>query len=366
MANLVEVFLDAESRCNSVDDATTSHDIRLEPKQRGSQHPLPRETTPRTADPKLRLGASRVWAVLIGIDGYSSYPLRGCVADALAVEQYLAEDLLVPRERIQSLLGPANCVGTPTDVSSVIPSRTNIISILLSLITNSIIEYGDPIIIFFAGHGSRYSLSDKDGDDDPDSDKEHDDEQTRKFVEVLCPVDRNTLDDSGALIPDISDRELNTILSEISRTKGHRITFILDCCHAGSITRTLSSKVRTAPPLEHASVIDMLLAGEEDLRDLSGYRSILGEGWRPDMDSHVILAACRGGETAKSKLVRKEKKGTEVWGGVFTKSLIKLLKSDVLGEDATYQNLIDSLPPLRHQTPIVTGGRKNTHLWYQD
>ncbi|PBK63120.1 hypothetical protein ARMSODRAFT_846101, partial [Armillaria solidipes] len=178
-----------------------------------------------------------IWAVLVGIDGYSSYPLRGCVADALAMKQYLVEDLLVPEDRVQSLLGSMNHRDTSqTDVSS-IPSRENILSVLLSLITNPDIERGDPIIIFFAGHGSRYALSDYDDDEDSDFDEELEDGRSHKFVEAVCPIDRNTLDSRGALIPDISDRELNIILSQISRTKGHRITFILDCCHAGGVTR---------------------------------------------------------------------------------------------------------------------------------
>ncbi|KAK0498942.1 hypothetical protein EDD18DRAFT_1051848, partial [Armillaria luteobubalina] len=175
-----------------------------------------------------------IWAVLIGIDGYLLYPLRGCVADVLTMEQYLVNDLLVPRERIQKLLGPGRYGDTSTDISS-IPSHANMISLLHSLITNSSIKCDDPIIIFFSGHGSRYSLSDDDGS--PDVDEELDDERSQKYVEALCPMDRNTIDSSGALIPDITDRELNTILAQIASVKGSRITFILDCCHAGSVTR---------------------------------------------------------------------------------------------------------------------------------
>ncbi|KAK0451917.1 hypothetical protein EV421DRAFT_1683741, partial [Armillaria borealis] len=178
-----------------------------------------------------------IWAVLVGIDGYSTYPLRGCVGDALAVKQYLEEDLLVPKERIQSLLGRKTSHNTSfTDVSS-IPSRANILSLLLSLITNPNIEHGDPIIIFFAGHGSRYASSDRDDDNVLDFDEELEDGHPHKFIEAFCPIDRDTIDSSGIPIPDISDRELNTILSQISRTKGHRITVILDCCHAGGMTR---------------------------------------------------------------------------------------------------------------------------------
>ncbi|PBK90848.1 hypothetical protein ARMGADRAFT_880369, partial [Armillaria gallica] len=151
----------------------------------------------------------RIWAILVGIDGYSQFPLRGCVADALAMEEYLADDLLVPRERIQILLGPRNHSDTVTDVSS-LPSHANILSLLFS----------DPIIIFLAGHGSRYPLSDHDDDED---------DCLPKFVEVFCPIDRGTPDSSGVPIPSITDRELNTILSQISRTKELRITVILDC-----------------------------------------------------------------------------------------------------------------------------------------
>ncbi|PBK59627.1 hypothetical protein ARMSODRAFT_845697, partial [Armillaria solidipes] len=170
-------------------------------------------------------------AVLMGIDSYSSYPLRGCVADAMAMGDYLTEDLDVPRERIQRLLAPSSHSDTYTDVGS-IPSRANILSLLLSLAANPAIEHGDPIVIFFAGHGTRYLWSEED-----DFNEEQDVEPSQKFVEALCPVDRNTLDISGKLITDITDRELNAILVHISRMKGNRITFILDCCHVGSVTR---------------------------------------------------------------------------------------------------------------------------------
>ncbi|KAK0460749.1 uncharacterized protein EV420DRAFT_1641280 [Desarmillaria tabescens] len=96
-------------------------------------------------------------------------------------------------------------------------------------------------------------------------------------------------------------------------------------------------------PLERASIEDMLLAAEETLRNLPGYRLIAAEDWIPDMDSHVMLAACRGDEVAKARQVKKEK-GMEVWSGVFTNSLLKVLKSGVLEEEATYVDLINALP----------------------
>ncbi|KAK0194573.1 peptidase C14, caspase domain-containing protein, partial [Armillaria mellea] len=169
-----------------------------------------------------------IWAVLVGIDNYEHSPLHGCVADTLAMKAYLADNLFIPKERIQTLLGPYNTV---TDASS-LPSRARILSLLLSLATNPDIEHGDPIIIFFAGHGSRYLLSEHDDNEEYD-----DNECPPTFVETFCPMDRDSLDSSGVPIPNITDRELNTILSHISCTKGRQITFVVDCCHTGGVTR---------------------------------------------------------------------------------------------------------------------------------
>ncbi|SJL04774.1 uncharacterized protein ARMOST_08144 [Armillaria ostoyae] len=52
-----------------------------------------------------RVYSSRFWAILICIDGYPYYPLHGCVSDARLMEKYLVENLGVPKNRIQLLLG---------------------------------------------------------------------------------------------------------------------------------------------------------------------------------------------------------------------------------------------------------------------
>ncbi|PBK90972.1 hypothetical protein ARMGADRAFT_872604, partial [Armillaria gallica] len=158
--------------------------------------------------------ASRFWAVLIGIDAYKTYPLCGCVSDALTMENYLINDLGVPKERIQRLLGPTEH-GSLNNFS--VPSRTNIVSSLLNIVQNPEIEVGDNVIIYFSGHGTSYSPSDVGFDAETGS------------IEALCPIDRGDLDANDIPIPDISDREINAILTEISRSKGHHITFILDC-----------------------------------------------------------------------------------------------------------------------------------------
>ncbi len=94
-------------------------------------------------------------------------------------------------------------------------TRANIVNTLLGLSTNVAITKNDNILILFSGHGASYKCED------------YYSEQAG-IIEALCPADR----DPANGIPDISDRELSTILAEICRTKGHHITVILDCCHA--------------------------------------------------------------------------------------------------------------------------------------
>ncbi|KAK0213453.1 hypothetical protein DFS33DRAFT_1226655, partial [Desarmillaria ectypa] len=108
-------------------------------------------------------------------------------------------------------------------------TRANIIHTLLRISADTRINKGDNIVIYFSGHGSKYLCSDYPHYRGTIAGK--------GTIEALCHIDRDTLDKNGITIPDISDREINTILSEISRTKGHRITFILDCCHSSSLTR---------------------------------------------------------------------------------------------------------------------------------
>ncbi|KAK0222822.1 hypothetical protein EDD85DRAFT_746201, partial [Armillaria nabsnona] len=148
---------------------------------------------------------SRFYVVLIGIDEYVSYPLQGCVSDVRLMERYLTEHLHL-------LLGSKEHT-SPADPMS--PSRANIVDALLSIIYNPEILSGDNIIIFYAGHGSCYPFEGK-GD-------------AIEHIEALCPIDRDTIGDDGKPVPDISDREFNTILTQISRVKGHCITVILDC-----------------------------------------------------------------------------------------------------------------------------------------
>lgn len=249
----------------------------------------------------------------------------------------------VPKEHIQLLLGSKEHT-SPDDLMT--PSRTHITDMLLSLIDNPEINEGDNIIIYYAGHGSSYECSeyrDFDG-----------------YIEALCPIDRDACDANGNTVPDISDRELNTILTLISRAKGHHITVILDCCHSAGVSRDVPPLgARTCRGTKRATLLDMLHTGAQILRDFPGCSSILAKDWFPDEESHVVLAACKEYQFAMERRVN----GVEV--GIFTHSLLRLLRSGFCTAETTYNDLLRGFDWSPYQTPVVAGKHRDSRLWYQ-
>ncbi len=237
-----------------------------------------------------------------------------------------------------------------TNIDCMAPTRANIIASLLRLSTDSRIKEGDNILIHFSGHGSKYFCSDY-----PHYKATSAGTGT---IEVLCPIDRD--EGHGGMVPDISDREINVILSEISRTKGHRITLILDCCHSSGLTRVAQGEegVRAIRPLPSSSIQDMFDAADMNLGNLPGYLSISREDWHPNMDSHVVLAACKEYEFAK------EVKGADGYNGVFTRALISALKSADY-QSVDYVRLLKALPRNIDRNPVVAGTHKMAKIWYQ-
>ncbi len=278
--------------------------------------------------------------------------------------KFLTEDLGVPNDHIQCLLG-ASSQSWPTIVNIILsvyhyfvptkptPTRINIIDTLLNLSMKPEIQYNDNIIIYFAGHASSYECSGYYIEEGASAEG---------YIEALCPMDR-----TASNIPDISDREINTILTEISRTKGRHITFILDCCYSAGNTRGPPNVRRGAVPLATTLPATqtkiMLEHAHTRLRDLPKYHSVFDGHWKPDMSSHVALAACKDYQPAE------EGPGTDSrWHGIFTGALIEVLKSDNLTEGSTYADLIGAVKEKMSrnttQMPVVAGNA-DARLWYQ-
>ncbi|SJL18007.1 uncharacterized protein ARMOST_21578 [Armillaria ostoyae] len=332
-----------------------------------SGHGSPRSTKP--------FDSHRFWCVLIGIDGYNHpFKLDGCAADVQIMEEYMTGTLGVPREQIQRLVGEqSNTSSKSIPNDGLRPTRVNIVNTLHGLSTNSAIKKDDSIVIFFSGHGSSYHCRDcRDaifGDTEssskpsssPDSALETESHTDRCPIEALCPIDRDTLDDKGVPIPDISDREINNILTKVYQATEAHITVILDCCHAGGATKAplLEGNARVARSLGYESFVRMLNSAQESMGDWSGYRDVWEKKWCPDMGSHVVLAACQDYQFAK-----EIQYGGGGYKGIFTAGLVKTLTSGSLREGSTYVDLIEALPQWESQTPVVAGKRKTERIWY--
>ena len=321
----------------------------------------------------MRSKGKHLWALIIGNDRYQSLPLGGCVNDAHLVEKFIITYLNVPRGHIR-LLENAD--------------RDTITNALYDLRDNKGIQPGDNILIHFSGHGSSYDASDY-----------FITLPTRAgSMEALCPIDRG-------LVPDISERELNSILSEIQAAKGSNITVFLDCCHSGGALRALGDTVRFIPPVPgHQPLREMLEAADMHPRRHPSSPTMTSEIWTADISSFVMLAACQDFQLAEEfnipsssmpsgfkKPSNFPKRSSEIdsddWqargritspiagpGGItarsprhgrFTWALIKILESD-MGINATYASVINSIGRLGPmQVPVAVGLRKGSNLWFE-
>jgi len=140
----------------------------------------------------------RLFAVICGINDYESrdFPeLRGAVADATNVFDLLVSNYQIPRDQIQFLIARA-------------ASRSAIISALDKLSTDPRIQPGDPILFYFAGHGSEIYPPEGWECGGPGS-----------KIQVLVPQDYCPARE----IPGIPDRTIGFLLDKIAHNKGDNI-----------------------------------------------------------------------------------------------------------------------------------------------
>lgn len=134
-------------------------------------------------------------ALCVGIDGYPSSPLAGCVRDA----QTWARTLEGLRFNVQTILDKD-------------ATRARILEALSRLVDSA--RPGDVLVFQYAGHGTQ--VDDLNGD------------ESDRFDEALVPVDVDT----GALV-------LDDDLADVYRRlpAGAMLTLFMDCCHSGTNSR---------------------------------------------------------------------------------------------------------------------------------
>ncbi|SJL12882.1 uncharacterized protein ARMOST_16315 [Armillaria ostoyae] len=312
---------------------------------------------------------SRIYAIIIGINNYDSDELKGCVADAVSINDYLTTKLRVPKERVRLLLGCRASDNYPNH-SFVEPTRQNIVETLCSLASNTNIQHGDRIIIYYSGHGATYSCKEL----FPDG------VASTGFIQAICSSDRQPFDAPPPTQPhDISGREINVILREVARSKGHHITLIMDCCFSGGGGRALQQEVHiraTAARAANSSLLEMLREGHDNLQRVfptyhqnSASASIMDPHWRPDTSSYVLLAACQDYQRALEVNISKGEPGEGMpvepeYRGVFTANIVDSLSSGLLDKGITFVHFVDSLPQWSRQTPLAAGDHKIEPLFF--
>ena len=150
-------------------------------------------------------------ALLIGINEYQELPdLRGAINDLDLMEGLLTSRFGFAPENI-------------TRVTDTQATRAGILRALDELAER--VQPEDVVYIHYSGHGSQ--AKDYDGDEQDERD------------ETLVPHDGRT---EG--VPDITDDELATALERID---AQSLVVVLDSCHSGTATRSVSVQARAVP-----------------------------------------------------------------------------------------------------------------------
>ncbi|KAG8693282.1 hypothetical protein FRC08_009218, partial [Ceratobasidium sp. 394] len=228
---------------------------------------------------------SSLHGLIIGINNYKDpkhMRLKGCVSDAASVFNYLTGDLGVSGDQVVCLIeGEA--------------TRQGILKAFWDLIHNEKIKHSDPIVIYFAGHGSR-QLAPAEWYSD------------NGIAELILPYDIGW--EPGRYTHAIPDRTLAALIHQLHLVKGDNITVILDCCFSGSGTRGVAqgrfSYDQDAPPIPPTLDNDFLGILSQALPAQAQHTTIAKRGCKlsvssgaPSLETHVLLAACKNVERAQ-------------------------------------------------------------------
>ncbi|WP_158257500.1 caspase family protein [Haliangium sp. UPWRP_2] len=241
-------------------------------------------------------------ALLIGIDGYESAALNGCVNDIRAVQRFLLEDLGVAAAAITTLLWPNRQAETPDPAPELgelgqEPTLQNMMEALKRL-SGPEVAAGDRVLIYYSGHGSFQKVN-----------------SAQAYFEGLVPTDYDT---QGLLF----DLELNRLLQAIADKSGD-LSVILDCCNSGGATRDLGRK-ETDEPEQRSRSLRMTdpapAAAERRLQPLaSDPQALVGQPSR-----YTVLCACHGDEKA-TECRRPPRVGRS--HGLLTATLLDVLRA---------------------------------------
>lgn len=251
-------------------------------------------------------GTGKRRALCVGINGYPTAPLHGCVADAMLWAQTLATLGFEAR----TLLDAA-------------ATRKGILDTLGDLLTNS--QPGDLVVFQFSGHGTE--VRDENGDELANKDQ------------ALCPYDFN----DGHLLIDDDVAELFTKIPA-----GVGLTCFLDNCHSGTGTRFAIGRPDTSAA--SGDLPRFVVADAELERKHTAFRRGTSMTTRtvgsrgPASMREVVFSACKPEELAW------ESSGQ----GDFTRNAVALLvRAATVTNEQFQEQLTTGFTPVGRQHPIL-------------
>lgn len=291
-----------------------------------------------------------LYALLIGIDGYSQVPLsdgtyyphlRGCVRDINHVEQMLRTRLSLPDERITKLI---SIYPLADNNGQILPTYENLVKAFKDITKKA--QAGDQIYIHYSGHGGRSATMFKELKGE------------RGLDESIVPCD---IGENGACY--LRDIEMAYLLKAMS-DKGLLVTLVLDSCHSGGATRGKGggfprgiTSIDMRKPPEESSVApkaELVEAFRQLPVTATRSVSINTNGWGlPTPENCVIIAACRANELANEYAFDGKERN-----GALTYWMLDSLRQ--FGEGYSYKMLYDRVVAKVHskfvdQTPQIEG-----------
>ena len=249
-----------------------------------------------------------LFSLIIAIDNYPipTHRLNGCVNDASAFATYL-----------ESYSQAHGLEYKPLHLFDDKATRQGVVDGFKHLHQA---KEGDICVLYYSGHGSQMAAA-----------PEFWDEQDGRSETIVC------YDSRLAGGRDLLDKELSTLLWQVTNNKNLHCLVVMDCCHSGSNTRDLDIKARMAEPSSFVP------------KDVSGFYGV--DNWvnfQPPSSRHIHLAAAKDSETAKELKIE----GTP--RGAFTYNLIKTLNQ--VGTNISYNELVAQIGQrvrnlVKEQTP---------------
>ncbi|CAE6447569.1 unnamed protein product [Rhizoctonia solani] len=284
-------------------------------------------------------------ALIIGIDTYidpSFVNLRGAARDANDVASFLMSDLGVPTEHIVNLRNEQ-------------ATRGRILEELRKLWRNPNIRSGDPILIYYAGHGGLAPAN-----------KEWKKRYGAGKIQVIFPYDYGCKaqgPSSPVTVNCIPDKTIAAMLNKLSAEKGDNITVIFDSCHSASGNRGIKSGQQLSRDRRYRSAevqFEIPHDIDNDPKVMDGAESMLPTKQHrdaqlmlhADQSSHVHFAACGVHQRAIE----------EDGQGLFTAELLKKMRQNRV-KNITYHNLAKSLEMPDEQSPECYGRYKGRTLF---